>query len=99
MSNRQFVIIVIITFVVVAIWIVADILHTKPSVPVNPKLNSLLTPISPNFDQKVISQIKDVIPMDEMQPEIITPSPTPIATPPPVPISSESASLTEGGIP
>lgn len=70
MTNRQFVVVIIITFIVIVIWIVADILHTKPSVEVNPKLTTLLTPINPNFDPKVISQIKEVIPVGDIEPEL-----------------------------
>jgi hypothetical protein len=71
MPNKQFVLVTIVTFIVIVIWIIADVLHTQPSVQVDPKLTTLLTPISPNFDQKVISQIKEVTPVEDL-----TPTPT-----------------------
>lgn len=67
MNNRQFLIVISITFIVIIIWIIADILHTKPSIEVNPKLTTLLTPVDPNFDSKVISQIKDLTSIDDLQ--------------------------------
>lgn len=97
MSNKQFVIVVIITFIVIVIWIVADIWHTKPSVEVNPKLTTLLEPISPTFDQKVISQIQEVTPVGEIEPDISAPRPVatisaqPVGTPSQTPLPLPSA--------
>lgn len=95
MSNRQFVIVVIITFIVIVIWMVADIWHTKPSVEVNPKMATLLTPIDPTFDQKIISQIKEVTPIGDLEVNFTaplvpgqssTPSAQPLNTPLPLAI-------------
>jgi cell division protein FtsN len=94
--NKQFVAVVVITFIVIIVWIIADILHTKPSVPLNPKLDTLLTPISPNFDQKVISQIKEVTPVDEIEvPE--KPQPKPAVSQPALSSSSAIQVATTGG--
>jgi hypothetical protein len=107
MNNRQFVIVIVITFIVIIIWIIADILHTQPSVEINPKLTTLLTPINPNFDQKVVAQIKEITPVNELELEKTslprsssTPSASPIITPLPLPIPSAivaSVSATTGG--
>lgn len=99
MSNKQFVVVIVITFIVVVFWIIADILHTRPSVAVNPKLQTLLTPISPNFDQKVLTQIKDEVKsVDEINPAFqppATPTPTPVPSqiplPPPLPATPGGA--------
>jgi len=74
MNNKQFLIVISITFIVIIIWIIADILHTKPSVEVNPKLSTLLAPIDPNFDPKVISQIKEITPVSELKTEQFQPT-------------------------
>jgi hypothetical protein len=66
MNNRQFLIVIIVTFVIIIIWIIADIIHTRPSIEVNPKLSTLLSPLNPNFDSKVIDQIKEVTPVEEL---------------------------------
>lgn len=107
MNNRQFVIVVVITFIVIVIWIIADIIHTQPSVEINPKLTTLLTPINPNFDQKVVAQIKEISPVTELEPEInsnnrvsTSPTPTPASssalipnqTPIPLPIPVNASS-------
>lgn len=97
--NKQFVIVVIITFIVIIVWIIADIIHTKPSVPLNPKLEVLLAPISPNFDQKIISQIKEVTPVEEIEvPQ--QPQPTPSASTAPAITAPEAVTTpiaTSGG--
>ena len=72
MSNKQFVLVIAVTFVVIIIWIIADIIHTKPSVEVNPKLQELIIPIDPNFDQKVLSQIKEIAPVPRTSPRAST---------------------------
>jgi hypothetical protein len=96
MNGRQLIIVVVVTFVVIVIWIVADILHTRPSIPLNPKLETLLSPINPNFDQKVISQIKEITPISEAEiatPIIVEPEET---LDPITPIATQSA--TQEGI-
>ena len=59
MSNKQFVFMIGFTFIVVIVWIIADVLHTRPSVPPNPHLTTILEPINPNFDQKALDEVKD----------------------------------------
>lgn len=93
MSNRQFVIVVIITFIVIVIWIISDILHTKPSIEVNPKLNTLLTPINPNFDSKIISQIKEITPIGDLEPKLPNPSTSTASSSAQVDISSNQTPL------
>lgn len=59
MSKKQFIFVLICTFIVVVIWVIADLIHTKPSVPLNPKLETLLDQINPQFDQAVLEQVKN----------------------------------------
>lgn len=58
MNRKEFVAILIITFLVVMVWIIVEIALSKPSVPVDPKLNSLLDPIDPLFNQETLGKIK-----------------------------------------
>lgn len=71
MNKTEFVIIIIFTFIVIMVWVIADIIHTKPSVPLNPNLQSVLEPISPDFDQTAINKIKSY------QPNLIIPENNP----------------------
>lgn len=59
MTKNQFIFVLLVTFTVIVIWIVADIIHTKPSVPVDPKLQNLLDPVNPNFDNSALNKISE----------------------------------------
>lgn len=63
MSGKQFATIITITFIVGMIWLASDIIfNTKPSIPASPKLETLLEPINPNFNPRVLKIIdKEVI--------------------------------------
>lgn len=58
MTKKQFIFVLIVTFIVVIIWVVADIIHTKPSIPLDPKLQNLLEPVTPTFDKSVLDDIE-----------------------------------------
>jgi hypothetical protein len=77
--NKEALIFSIFTFVAVVSWIFFDITHTQPSVPVNPKLNLLLEPVNPSFDQNLLNQIKQIPQLKENAPAS-TPRPSPINT-------------------
>lgn len=58
MSGKQFAIVVSITFIVGMIWLISDIIfNTKPSIPLNPKLETILQPVNPNFNSRVLEII------------------------------------------
>lgn len=61
MSRKEFIVVLIITFIVVIIWIIADIIHTQPSVTKDPKIDKLIEPLNPNFDESVTNQLKNII--------------------------------------
>lgn len=69
MSGKQFAIIVSITFIVGMIWLISDIIfNTKPSIPLNPKLETILQGVNPNFNSRVLEMIdKEVIDADLTQ--------------------------------
>ena len=84
MNNKQFAILLTITFFVGMVWLAADIIfRTKASIPISPKLQSLLEPINPNFDSRVLNNIdKETL---EKSPAIIpSSSPSPLASIAPV---------------
>lgn len=50
MSGKQFLIILIITFITIVIWVSLDILRSRSQVQTAPEVQELLEPINPNFD-------------------------------------------------
>ena len=62
MNNRQFAILISITFFVGMLWLVADILfNTKPSIEISPKLQTSLDQVNPNFNPRVLKIIEDEV--------------------------------------
>lgn len=59
MGKKEFIVILSITFIVIVIWIITDILHTKSSVPVNTDLNKTLEPVNPSFDTETLKMIEN----------------------------------------
>lgn len=102
MNSRQFLIVVIITFVVGMVWLIADILfNTKASIPISDKLQSSLEPITPTFNARVLEIIQSETfsnseilvpegnaPVTIAEPEAPSASTTPQASPSIAPIAS-----------
>lgn len=59
MNRKEFIIILIATFFVTMVWIVSEVIHAKPSVEVDTKIQTLIEPISPTFDQTILDQVKN----------------------------------------
>lgn len=83
MNKKEFIIILIITFFVIMVWIFSEILHSKPSVPTDPKLTSLLDSIDSNFDKTILEKVKNIrqtvaSPKAEAPVVQATPSPAPL---------------------
>lgn len=57
MTGKQFLYIAIATFITIVIWVVVDIFHSRAAISPPPEVQQLLEPISPNFDQEVISDL------------------------------------------
>lgn len=94
MNSKQFAIVATITFLVGMAWLVTDIIfRTKASIEISPKLQSLLEPVTPNFDSKVL----DIIEQETLDKSTVTiPSPSPItASPNPDIESTPSAQLNQ----
>jgi len=92
MSAKQFATIVVITFIVGIVWLVADIIfNTKASIPDNPQLNTLLEPINPNFNSRVLELIDQEVPITDTIPISRR------STPQVQPTETEIQSATQGG--
>lgn len=58
MNSKQFMIVVVITFIVGMVWLVSDIIfNTKASIPISEKLQSSLEPINPTFNSRILEVI------------------------------------------
>lgn len=56
MNNKQFLIILIVTFITVIVWVVLDIVQSRNTVGPAPEIQQLLKPISPIFDTSGLNQ-------------------------------------------
>jgi hypothetical protein len=89
MNNKQFATLVSITFLVGMMWLIADIIfNTKASIPVSPKLQTLLEPLNPNFNPRVLEIIDKEVPEK---------APITAAQPLPVEITSQSFNVSQEG--
>lgn len=52
MSSKEFLIIVIATFITVVGWVVFDIIHKRASVEIPANIQEIIKPVDPNFDLK-----------------------------------------------
>jgi hypothetical protein len=50
MTGRQFLIILIITFITVLLWVIFDILHARSEVVIDQETEVLMEPIKPELD-------------------------------------------------
>lgn len=57
MEKKEFVLVIIFTFVVVMIWIASDIYHTHSNITISPKLKQTLEPVDPNFDTATLKRV------------------------------------------
>ncbi len=92
MTGKQFATLVIITFIVGMVWLISDIIfNTKASVPVSEKLETLLSPVNPTFNQRLLDSIdKDVTETNLTTPALRDAISAPVASTAPIPLSSSS---------
>lgn len=57
MSNKQFLYIVIATFITILIWVVMDVMRSQSRVQTPAEIQQLLQPINPAFDQEAINEL------------------------------------------
>lgn len=60
MNKKEFIVVLVITFTVFVAWLIFDIVHTKASVQINPKLQKLLDPVTSSFDKPTLDRIKSI---------------------------------------
>lgn len=60
-SKPPFLVFLVITFLVIITWVTFNIIHTRSSVPDNPKVEQVIQPINPNFDQKALDYIRQIL--------------------------------------
>lgn len=74
-TKKEFLVVLVITFIVTMLWIIAEILHTRPGTPLNPKIQTLIQDINPEFDQETLKLINTKLNSLPEQP-IFLPPPT-----------------------
>lgn len=57
MTGKNFLYIVIATFITIMVWVVVDIIHQNSSVQIPAEITDLIKPINPNFDSEVINAL------------------------------------------
>lgn len=58
MNRKEWLFIAIATFITVCAWAIFDILHTRSNVDISPKVQELIEPIEPEFDQEAIKSLE-----------------------------------------
>lgn len=92
MKQRDLLFLLISSFLLVAAWVIFNIVHTNLTSTVSDTLSGQIAPIDPNFDTKTINSLKNA---KQITPLYQVSEPTPTPTPPitPInPISIQSAS-------
>lgn len=58
------------------VWLVSDIIfNTKASIPISPNLQTLLEPINPNFNPRVLEIVNSEVRETILQPKQVAPIP------------------------
>lgn len=57
MTGKQFLYIVIATFITALIWVATDVIHTKNNVTIPPETQSLMEPINPQLDTSPVDDL------------------------------------------
>ncbi len=78
MKQKQLIITIIITFIVIMIWIIADIAHTRADIPVSSQLQQAIIPLNPTFDKPTLDEISKKV---NLQNQILVEPPSPTSSP------------------
>lgn len=81
MKSIQFIITAVITFIVIMIWLVADIIHTQADIPVSSKLKEAITPLDSSFDQTTLDEISKRENIEDQINQLPQETPTPVSSP------------------
>jgi hypothetical protein len=79
--KKEFLVIIVITLAVGAIWAISDIVHTKSQANNLPDVKQYLDAVSPSFDKQILDQVS----------QLSTPAPAASGLPLPSNVASSSA--------
>lgn len=80
MNKKEFIVVLAITLIVVIVWGISDLIHTRSSSKDLPDIKRYLEPLDPNFDKATLDKISD----------LSNPAPAPSANPPSTPFPTLS---------
>lgn len=67
MIKKDWIVVLVITFIVFMIWLLSDLYHTRPGVEITPKLQEALDPLNPTLDPQTLEKIKQLEVIDTTQ--------------------------------
>src|SRR5688572_25180324 len=59
MNRIELVLVLLFTFFVIVVWVTSDIILVRPNTPDDPKIQTMLEPLNPTFDQEAMKKISD----------------------------------------
>jgi len=59
MNRIEFVLVLLFTFFVIVVWVTSDIILVKPNTPDDPKIQTMIEPLNPTFDQETMQLINN----------------------------------------
>lgn len=57
MNRIELVLVLLFTFFVIVVWVTSDVILVSPNTPDDPKIQTMLEPLNPSFDQETLTQI------------------------------------------
>lgn len=60
MNRKEFLFLIVATFIVIMIWVTSDIIHTHSSIVIDSKLQETLEDVNPNFDSNTLEKISQL---------------------------------------
>lgn len=57
MNRIEFVLVLLFTFFVIVVWVTSDVILVKPNTPDDPKIQTMIEPLNPVFDQETLQLI------------------------------------------
>jgi hypothetical protein len=92
MNRKEFLLIIIITFIVVMVWVASNIYHDRSNTNIDPEIAPLLEDITPNFDQETLDKVKKITPLQTSAQAQALPSSQPSSSPLQAPTPATSSS-------
>ncbi len=92
MNRIELVLVLLFTFFVIVVWVTSDVILVRPNTPDDPKIQTMLEPLTPSFDQETMQKIST---RDITTPIRPTPRPTTGAIPATQPVVTNSQNSPE----